>query len=107
MFLWSLGFAESTLATNLQKLQLLEQKKVPVKSPLKGVDARGIHWLKPELLAEVMFAQITSDAVVLHAVFHGIRTDEPAKDSTVEQPTPAPKEATQIRRCAWEQSQSL
>lgn len=92
------GFTESTLATILQKLQPLEQKKVPVVNPPKGVDARGIHWLKPELLAEVMFAEITSDGVVRHAVFHGIRTDKPAKDITVEQPAPAPKEAKSAKK---------
>ncbi|MBF8806128.1 DNA ligase D [Pseudomonas asiatica] len=91
------GFTESTLATILQKLQPLEQKKVPVVNPPKGVDARGIHWLKPELLAEVMFAEITSDGVVRHAVFHGIRTDKPAKDITEEKPAPAPKKATSAK----------
>lgn len=92
------GFTESTLATILQKLQPLEQKKVPVVNPPKGVDARGIHWLKPELLAEVMFAEITSDGVVRHAVFHGTRTDKPAKDITVEQPAPAPKKAKSAKK---------
>ncbi|MEN5107273.1 DNA ligase D [Pseudomonas sp. TWI672] len=87
------GFTESTLATILKRLQPLEQKKVPVANPPKGVDAKGIHWLKPELLAEVMFAEITSDGVVRHAVFHGIRTDKPAKDITVEKPAPAPRKA--------------
>ncbi|MCT8162452.1 MULTISPECIES: DNA ligase D [Pseudomonas] len=88
------GFTESTLATILKRLQPLEQKKVPVANPPKGVDAKGIHWLKPELLAEVMFAEITSDGVVRHAVFYGIRTDKPAKDITEEQPAPAPKKAS-------------
>lgn len=91
------GFTESTLATILKKLLPLEQKKVPVAHPPKGVDAKGIHWLKPELLAEVMFAEITSDGVVRHAVFHGIRTDKPAKDITEEKPAPAPKKATSAK----------
>lgn len=90
------GFTESTLSTVLKKLQPLEQKKVPVANPPKGVDAKGIHWLKPELLAEVMFAEITSDGVVRHAVFHGIRTDKPA-DITEEKPAPAPKKATSAK----------
>ncbi|MFP3507743.1 DNA ligase D, partial [Burkholderia sp. SIMBA_062] len=44
------GFTESTLATILQTLLPLEQKKVPVVNPPKGVDGRGIHWLQPTLL---------------------------------------------------------
>ncbi|CAG8868738.1 Multifunctional non-homologous end joining protein LigD [Pseudomonas fluorescens] len=94
------GFTEATLATILQTLLPLEQKKVPVVNPPKGVDARGIHWLKPTLLAEVTFAEITSDGVVRHAVFQGIRTDKPAKDITIEQPAPVPKAATRAKTTA-------
>lgn len=80
------GFTESTLATILQKLKPLEQKKTPVANPPQGVDGRGIHWLKPSLLAEVSFAEITSDGVVRHAVFQGIRTDKPPEEITQEEP---------------------
>ncbi|WP_406822184.1 DNA ligase D [Pseudomonas sp. KnCO4] len=86
------GFTESTLATILETLLPLEQKQVPVMNPPKGVDGKGIHWLQPTLLAEVTFAEITSDGVVRHAVFQGIRTDKPAQDITEEKPAPAPKE---------------
>lgn len=57
------GFTESTLATILETLLPLEQKQVPVMNPPKGVDGKGIHWLQPTLLAEVTFAEITSDGV--------------------------------------------
>lgn len=46
----------------------------------EGVDGKGIHWLQSTLLAEVTFAEITSDGVVRHAVFQGVRTDKPAQD---------------------------
>lgn len=85
------GFTESTLATILHKLKPLEQKKAPVANPPQGVDGRGIHWLKPSLLAEVSFAEITSDGVVRHAVFQGIRTDKPPEEITHEQPA-SPKQ---------------
>ena len=90
------GFTESTLAT-IRRCSPWSRKAVPVANPPKGLDAKGIHWLKPELLAEVMFAEITSDGVVWHAVFHGIRTDKPAKDITVEK-APAPKRRDPSRR---------
>ncbi|HEN8726852.1 TPA: DNA ligase D [Pseudomonas putida] len=85
------GFTESTLATILETLLPLEQKQVPVMNPPKGVDGKGIHWLRPTLLAEVTFAEITSDGVVRHAVFQGIRTDKPVQEITEEKPAPAPK----------------
>jgi bifunctional non-homologous end joining protein LigD len=48
-----------------------------------------VHWLKPELLAEVAYAEITKDGSVRHSVFHGLRTDKPAKEITEETPVPA------------------
>jgi bifunctional non-homologous end joining protein LigD len=88
------GFTESTLVTILQKLTPLEQTKAPVANPPKGLDGKGIHWLKPRLLAEVTFAEITSDGVVRHGVFQGLRADKPAKEITQEQPAQVPKNST-------------
>ncbi|TFF40689.1 DNA ligase D [Mucilaginibacter psychrotolerans] len=48
-------------------------------------------WLKPELVCEVAFAEVTSDGVFRQASFKGMRTDKPAKDVILE--TPADTEA--------------
>jgi bifunctional non-homologous end joining protein LigD len=37
-------------------------------------------WLKPELVCEVSFAEITSDGVFRHPSFEGMRTDKKAKE---------------------------
>ncbi|MCR5862791.1 DNA ligase D [Flavobacterium sp. J372] len=37
-------------------------------------------WLKPELVCEVSFAEVTSDGVFRHPSFEGMRTDKKAKD---------------------------
>jgi bifunctional non-homologous end joining protein LigD len=58
-------------------------------NPPKGFEAKGVHWLKPELLAEVAFAEITKDGSVRHSVFHGLRNDKPAKEITEEKAKPA------------------
>ncbi|MNE03933.1 putative ATP-dependent DNA ligase YkoU [compost metagenome] len=49
-----------------------------------------MHWLKPTLLAEVAYAQMTRDGVVRHSVFHGLRDDKPAKAIGLEQPVKTP-----------------
>jgi bifunctional non-homologous end joining protein LigD len=49
-------------------------------------------WLKPELVCEVGFAEVTSDGVFRQASFKGMRTDKKAKDVVLE--TPADTEAT-------------
>ena len=82
------GFNEATLNTIFHQLVPLEVKKATVVNPPTGFEAKGVHWLKPQLLAEVAFAEITKDGSVRHAVFHGLRTDKPAKSITEERPAP-------------------
>jgi bifunctional non-homologous end joining protein LigD len=78
------GFNESTLKSILAQLKPLQAKKAAVVNPPSGFEAKGVHWLKPKLLAEVAFAEMTKDGSVRHAVFHGLRDDKPAKDITEE-----------------------
>ena len=80
------GFSEATLRTLLAQLQGLETARPALANPPTGAQARGVHWLKPTLLAEVAYAEMTRDGAVRHAVFHGLRTDKPAKEITPEMP---------------------
>jgi len=41
-------------------------------------------WLKPKLVCEVSFNEITRDGIMRHASFEGMRTDKPAKEITFE-----------------------
>jgi bifunctional non-homologous end joining protein LigD len=89
------GFNESTLKSLYEQLIPLKAKKPSVVNPPSGVDAKGVHWLKPALLAEIAFAEMTKEGAVRHAVFHGLRNDKPAKDITEERPSVVkPKEKT-------------
>ncbi|MCS4510076.1 DNA ligase D [Xylophilus ampelinus] len=71
------GFSEHTLQTLHEALaaQATEQ------SPFADTDgiARGAHWVRPVLLAEVSFAQWTRIQRIRHAVFQGLRSDKPAR----------------------------
>lgn len=78
------GFNETTLKHIYVQLKPLQVKKPAVVNPPTGFDAKGVHWLKPVLLAEVAFAEMTKDGSVRHAVFHGLRDDKPAEDITEE-----------------------
>ncbi|KAA0968823.1 DNA ligase D [Pseudomonas sp. ANT_H12B] len=80
------GFNETTLKSIYQQLQPLQTKKTSVVNPPSGFEAKGVHWLKPSLLAEVAFAEMTKDGSVRHAVFHGLRDDKPAEEITEERP---------------------
>ncbi|WP_322846729.1 DNA ligase D [Pseudomonas sp. B33.4] len=82
------GFNESTLKSILAQLKPLQMKTAAVINPPSGFEVKGVHWLKPKLLAEVAFAEMTKDGSVRHAVFHGLRDDKPAKDITEERAKP-------------------
>jgi bifunctional non-homologous end joining protein LigD len=82
------GFNESTLKSILAQLKPLQVKKAAVVNPPSGFEVKGVHWLKPKLLAEVAFAEMTKDGSVRHAVFHGLRDDKPAKDIIEERANP-------------------
>lgn len=82
------GFNETTLKSILAQLKPLQVKKAAVVNPPSGFEAKGVHWLKPNLLAEVAFAEMTKDGSVRHAVFHGLRNDKPARSITEERAKP-------------------
>ncbi len=54
---------------------------------------RGAKWIRPELVAEIAYAEITPDRVLRHSSFLGLRGDKAADDVVAEIPEPAPEPA--------------
>ncbi|MFG3453028.1 DNA ligase D [Stutzerimonas stutzeri] len=87
------GFNQATLKSLHAKLKPLEVDKHPLAKAPPAADVRGAHWLKPDLMCEVAFAEMTRQGVIRHSVFHGLRADKPAKAITHERPAKAAKPA--------------
>jgi len=82
------GFNQATLKSLHTQLKTLETDKSPLAKAAPAADVRGAQWLKPELMCEVAYAEMTRQGVVRHSVFHGLRTDKPAEAITHERAKP-------------------
>jgi bifunctional non-homologous end joining protein LigD len=87
------GFDDKQLAQLSKRLGAIEIRKAPFENPPSGADARGVHWVKPQLVAEVSFAQWTKERIVRQAVFHGLRTDKAASSIGYEKPAATPRKS--------------
>lgn len=54
------------------------EKKPPLNAP--------VQWLKPQLLCEVKYTELTSEGVMRHPSFQGIRTDKSVKEFNADVP---------------------
>jgi bifunctional non-homologous end joining protein LigD len=69
------GFSVERLADLRKELDALVVKDTPVVLP-KEAPRKGVHWVRPALVAEVEFAGWTTDAILRHASFQGMREDK-------------------------------
>lgn len=85
------GFSAASLKTLYRQLKPLQRKTCPLQEAPKGADAKGVTWLRPDLLCEIAFAEITREGMVRQAVFHGLRNDKSAEAIVEEKPQKAPR----------------
>jgi len=82
------GFDDKTLTKLRPILGKLEQKEAPFINPPRGFEAKGAHWVKPQLVAEIAFTEWSNDGALRHPSFQGLREDKKATDVVREQAAP-------------------
>ena len=76
------GFSAEVLKTLSARLASLERKTSPF--AVDPPPPKGAHFVRPELVAEVEFREMTADGLVRHGVFKGLREDKPASEVVLE-----------------------
>ena len=71
------GFSRQSLTELRSRLDPLVSKATPFVNPPRGAEARGVHWVKPELIGVVSFTEWTGDNMLRHPSFQGLREDKP------------------------------
>jgi bifunctional non-homologous end joining protein LigD len=81
------GMFVKTLAMLNQRLQPLATSKMPLSSPPPRRSRFGgplalskVHWVRPELVAEITYLGWTDEPLLRHTVFVGLREDNPARE---------------------------
>jgi bifunctional non-homologous end joining protein LigD len=79
------GFTERSLKDLKSRLTPLEIRTPKLDNAPRGAELRGVHWVKPQLVAEVAYTGITHDGLLRHPTFKGLREDKPAREVIMEQ----------------------
>lgn len=80
------GFSMKVLAELYQSLAAIEQPASPFDPPPTKTLTGPRHWVAPELVAEISFAEWTQDRRLRHPSFQGLRLDKSPREVVRELP---------------------
>ncbi|MDB5179320.1 MAG: ligD [Patescibacteria group bacterium] len=72
------GIADEQRRTLRDRLEKLERKTSPFREEPRP--NAPVHWTRPEVVAEMSFAEWTSDGSMRHPVYEGLRADKDPRD---------------------------
>lgn len=85
------GFDQAEMDRLAALMHPLETADPPVNAPAAAT--RGAHWIRPELVVEIGFAEVTAEGVLRHPRYLGLRADKPAQSVSMEPAMPISKPA--------------
>jgi bifunctional non-homologous end joining protein LigD len=86
------GFKGSELERIMKMLRKLETPTCPLNPRPKILSAKGTpHWVRPQLVAQVRYTEITDDGRLRHPAYLGLRDDKAAFEVTMPKVPEVPK----------------
>jgi len=85
------GFNNEELFRLMETMAPLEQKTATVAAP--RAEVRGAHWLKPVLVAEIAYIEMTNDGTLRHPSYLGLREDKKPAAVVLEKEAPVAEAA--------------
>jgi bifunctional non-homologous end joining protein LigD len=76
------GFDTAELHRLMEIMAPLAQKAATVEAP--RAEVRGAHWLKPSLVAEIAYTEMTNEGTLRHPSYLGLREDKKAEAVVLE-----------------------
>jgi bifunctional non-homologous end joining protein LigD len=92
------GFNDAMLRKLMPELTAREIDKPAFVDPPRGYEAKGAHWIRPELVAEIAFTEWSRDGALRHPSFQGMRPDKKAADVVRERPADKSEPATKAAK---------
>ena len=78
------GYTDAVLRDLGDRLARLEQEEPPFARD--DLPRSAVHWVRPELVAQIGFTEVTGDGKLRHPRFLGLRRDKRPREVVLERP---------------------